>query len=311
MKEKPHPIILDRNAAVQAIKEHFSETTELTQELANYGSNLITRCFASSKRTLTDIVVLGGLLKQVIAMLDAVEILVSQGAVYAAHVPARVLFEAYLYIQWILREDHERRARQYYAWQIRQERMWARRVTPGTDEHKGFSKILETFDFPQDGAPTEVEVTKRISEIDELLATEKYKDINAEFEKLRRGRHDPPWYKPSGPSSLADMAERLGLRGQYELFYAQLSQITHAEAFGKQIGIGANEISFKSVRHLEGIRPFLLLVLSLSMNLYRIILGHYREGELSNFSKKYVEEWRTRFLSIKDVRYTFQNKVLI
>ncbi len=56
-----------------------------------------------------DIIVLGTLTRQVVAMLDGLELLLANGAVYVAGLQSRALFEASVYIDWILKDDTERR----------------------------------------------------------------------------------------------------------------------------------------------------------------------------------------------------------
>jgi hypothetical protein len=53
------------------------------------------------------------------------------------------------------------------------------------------------------------------------------------------------------------------------------------------------------------------MVISLAINIYKAILNYYRAGELPNFSKKYIEEWRDRFHSIKDIIYKTNQRDLI
>ena len=63
MKEEPHKAILDRDLYSAFIKENFSDSLELLEELVNYGSNLIPRCFESSDKKLKDIVIVINFLK--------------------------------------------------------------------------------------------------------------------------------------------------------------------------------------------------------------------------------------------------------
>jgi hypothetical protein len=312
MKEEAYEKILDRHTSAQYIREHFQDSLELLREVTNYGSRLIPRCFVSSKRKLPDIVVLGVLLKQAVAMLDAVEVLVSQGALYAAHVPARALFEAYLYINWILQKDKEKRATYYYVWQLRRLRTWDRRVIPTTSEHLRFKKAIKQLNLSQDGEKQQ-DASKEISEIDKLLSKDGYKEINAEFDKIKMSNrdYDKQWYLPCGAKSIADMARQLEIEPQYDIFYAQFSEIAHAQSFRKHILVKGKGIVFEPIRHLEGIRSFLTIVLALAIGLYQSVLNEYRSGELPNFSRKYLEEWRSRFLSIKDVKYTVSEDTMI
>lgn len=75
MLEQPLASILDREEAKRHAAQHFADQIALLQDLTNYGSNLVMCAFNSSKKDLSDIVVCGVLLKQIVEMLDAVETL--------------------------------------------------------------------------------------------------------------------------------------------------------------------------------------------------------------------------------------------
>ncbi len=85
MQEAPHPAILNRDEAIQVAQKHFSGQLALLQDLANYGSNLVVRAYDSSPKKMAEVVVCGVLLKQIVAMVDAVEVLLSSGCSHAAY----------------------------------------------------------------------------------------------------------------------------------------------------------------------------------------------------------------------------------
>jgi hypothetical protein len=181
-----------------------------------------------------------------------------------------------------------------------------------TDEHKRFEKAIEQLKLRQNLEMQE-EAKKQVAAIDKVLSKDEYKEINAEFDKMRRPSrdYDQRWYRPCGAKSIAHMAELLGMKPQYDIFYSQFSEIAHSEALRKHILVKEQGIVFEPIRQLEGIRTFLTIVLTLAFQIYRSILKEYRPDELSNFSKKYVEEWRSRFRSIKDVKYTVSENITI
>ena len=143
MQETPHPAILNREEVKAVALQHFAKQTELLRDLANYGSNLIVRAFDSSPKKMAEVVVCGVLLKQVVAMVDAAEVLLSAGCGHASFLPARTAFEASIYIDWIFAGDSERRATRYVVANYRDERLWASRVIPGTAEEIAFTKIAQ------------------------------------------------------------------------------------------------------------------------------------------------------------------------
>jgi len=80
--EDPHKGLLDDEAATAVVYKQLNTWTALLRDLANYGSNLIPRAYSSSGKTLGDAIVIGVLLRQVIAMVDAIEILLCRSAVH-------------------------------------------------------------------------------------------------------------------------------------------------------------------------------------------------------------------------------------
>jgi hypothetical protein len=66
-----------------------------TPRSGQLGSNLIPRCYSSSEKNLKDAVLLPILLRQAVAMLDGVELLLTSGAVHAANLQMRALFSMY------------------------------------------------------------------------------------------------------------------------------------------------------------------------------------------------------------------------
>jgi hypothetical protein len=287
------------------LEEHFNEVLSLVTELVNYGSNLIPRCFASSERAIPDMVIIGALLQHAVTMLDAIEVLLSQGGVYSAFIQARSLFETRLYLTWILQEDTIRRTRQYFVWHRRDEALWARRSVPGTPEHEKFH--LACAGLLNDGKTNEFEddARRQLEEITKILSGDDFKDINKKFDELKKpGKDfDVAWYQPWGPNSVADMANRLRLSGEYMLFYSMFSKATHCQAFRRHLHIGENGLHFQPIRDLKDISTVLNISLSYTINIYHMILERYRPYELDVFRQKYATQWRKRFWNIPCVLY--------
>ena len=181
MREKEFKLILDRAKHEADVKQHFSKHLDLLIDLANYGSNLVPRAHDSSKKKLEDHIVIGVLLKQVVAMIDAVEILISKGAVDPANLQARSAFEASLYIDWFLKGEPEKKAKYYYVSNLRNQRLWALRFKTGTKEEeifaeslRGLEKYIKTADLDS----VERLADEQLTEIDKLLAKPEWYEIN-------------------------------------------------------------------------------------------------------------------------------------
>jgi len=142
LKEKEFRQIIDREKHKQDARQIFHKQIELLVDLVNYGSNLMVRAYDSSKKKLEDVIVIGVLLKQVISMMDATEILASHGSPQPAFLQARSAFEASIYIDWILKSEAEKKAKYYYVSNLRNVRLWTLRYLKGTQENNAFSQSI-------------------------------------------------------------------------------------------------------------------------------------------------------------------------
>jgi hypothetical protein len=308
----PLSTILDRDEPVQNVRDHFCDQLEVMRDVVNYGSNLIPRCFESSPKGVADVVVIVALLKQLVAMLDGVELHVSNAAVLASYVSLRALYETHLYVSWVLRSDTDTRARHYYVWSLRQRRKWDSRVIPGTKEHANFQHALQHLPIFQSASPNDQqrveqfqhEATQDVAQIDQLLNSPSYKAINDGFDNYWNRPYDPPWHAPCGVQSIRALAEKLGLLHEYEVLYSSLSSVTHSSCFKQHVAVQGNSIVFEPIRYLESIDFVLNLAFSTSFRVYRQVLQFYRPGEVENFNRKYIEEWREAFTTIRRVSYT-------
>lgn len=227
-------------------------------------------------------------------MLDSIEILISEANTFSAQLSLRTLFEIDLYIRWILKEKTKLRCKQFYIWNFRNKKRWSLRILPGTDENRFFKDITEKYGdtFNKYNDPKLIEQNENIiAEIDDVLNKEQYKDINNEFEGLKRKRNfEVNWYVPNGVNSLCKMAEDVDLLSEYKVFYSSLSQITHPTEMFKKVQFLDKKIVFEPIRDLKGSDLIFRLAFNFAVGMYRRILEFYRPSEIQNFSKKYVSE---------------------
>lgn len=314
MKEKEFKLILDREKHENDVKQHFSKHIDLLIDLVNYGSNLIPRSYDSSNKKLKDIIIIIVLLKQVVLMIDAVEILISKGAVGAAHLQARAAYEASLYIDWILKGETERKAKYYYVSNLRNQRLWALRLIRGTREQETFSESfadLEEYIKHTDLETIEKQAEEERSKIDEILSKDSWNDINIEFEERRKkSGTEPYWYKMLGITSIRRLAKEVGRLAEYDLYYSKSSEVMHAASYKEHVQFSKGGVVFEPIRQLGEIHNLLRFATIVAISSYRSILKHYRTGELDNFSRKYIRDWREAFLNIPSVSYTFHTTQL-
>lgn len=308
MQETPHPAILNREEVTAVAEQHFSKQTELLRDLANYGSNLVIRAFDSSPKKMAEIVVCGVLLKQVVAMVDAAEVLLSAGCGHASFLPARTAFEASIYIDWIFDGDSERRATRYIVGNYRDERLWTSRVTPGTAEEIAFTKIAQFLGVDIHANRPELvgEAASHLSEINRILAQPSLASVDQEFIAARgKRKRDPEWYELDGLQSIRQVAEKVGRLPEYEFFYSKGSQVAHTGTYKDHVRFVDGQVRFKPIRHLADVNMLLNFIVSICVGTFKKTLDRYRPGETVAFAKKYLEDWRDPFMNAVPVKYNF------
>lgn len=308
MKESAHPAILNQTEPEALAKEHLAPQLDLLSDLAAYGSNLVIRAFDSSPKQMAEVIVCGVLLKQVVAMVDATQVLLSAGCCHVAFLPARSAWEASLYLDWILSGDSERRASCYLVSNYRDERVWAARVTPGTAEEAAFSQVSKSIglDMPVNRPTIAAEAATHLLEVNRILAQPALQAIDVEFQQARgRRKRDPEWYELDGMKSIRDIAKAQDRLAEYEAFYSKGSQVTHTGTYKDHIRFADGQVRFKPIRHLADANLLLNFIGSVALNTYKRVLTRYRPGEVAALTKKYVEDWREPFLNAKVLNYNF------
>jgi hypothetical protein len=311
MPESPHPAILDRDEPRAVVNEHLSQQMELLRDLANYGSNLVIRTFNASPKKMTEVIVCGVLLKQVVAMVDAAEVLLSAGCGHASFLPARTAFEASIYIDWILNADSERRATRFIVSNYRDERLWSERVIPGTTEAEVFQVIAQRIglDVHANRPTLTSDAISHLEEVNRILEQSELAPIDREFEKYRTDhpklKRDPEWYELDGIRSIRQIANKVGRLPEYEFFYSKGSQVAHTGSYKDHLRFADSQIKFKPIRHLADINMLLNFIVSICIQTYKRILERYRPGETMAFMQKYVEEWRDPFTKVTPIKYNF------
>lgn len=305
MKEKELEHLLDRERNKGDARKIFVKQIELLIDLANYGSNLILRAFDSSKKRLEDVIVICVLLKQVVSMLDAVEVLVSHGVIKPASLQARCAFEASLYVDFILAGDAERKARYYYVANLRNKRLWELRYIRGSGEREAFSHVYKYLEGYMDQENPQLlgEIKKDVEDIERVLKQDNFINEIYEKERIKKTGQEAFWYKAYGVKSVRQIAEMVGRLAEYEIFYPAGSEVTHSMSYRNHVRFHEGMVTFEPIRNLEGADSVLQNIIGIALSSYSSILKHYRYGELNNFKRKYIRDWRDGYQNIPHVTY--------
>lgn len=306
--EYEYSAILDRNKHIKDFDDNFSDIKTLLTDMANYGSNLIPRCFGTCNQKLEDAIIIGALLRQVVTMVDAAEVLISNAAVYSSQLQARAGFEASVYIEWILKEDTEKRSKYFYVANLRKDKLWAQRTIGESPDQGQFDEMARELSADLVKKPDEMkmEAEKQIEDIERILSGPSFVAINNDFQEYKERRrlpYEPTWYSPLGISSVRQMAINVLRLPEYEFFYSLTSEVMHSSRYRHHIQFGNGRLTFEPIRNLKGINTLINFMVACTLRTYMNILRHYRPGEIPAFRKKYTEDWRTAFRNVKSVTY--------
>lgn len=266
---------------------------------------MIIRCLSTTDVGMVEMVTIGILLKHAVSMLDGIHVLISNGAVYSSNLQLRSLLEASLYMQWILKADSVNRAKCFYVGDLRRQLEWNRRYQVGTPENLDY---IPGFKWRKPRPELEdvklnEELQKDEHTIGQILDEDEFRLINQSFTKLRKNKgHDVPWYKVAGAKSVFQIADDLKRTVEYKLIYAFGSEVMHPSSCQDHVIFEGDVVSYKQIRSLEDLDVVLRAAIPTVLWTYQVVLMHYRPTEIENFAKRYANEWREPFWSMKKVR---------
>jgi hypothetical protein len=278
------------------------------RSLVDYGSHLIERALAAKPQGVGNVIANGVFLKQVVAMADAVEILLAEGSVYACHLPARGAFEASLYLDYLLEKDTERRALRFYVGDIREQLSWARKAIPGTSEAKAHELLEHSIGMAIDRADRETTARLGLEERLTHLERPDLKSIDEEFSARRgKAKFDPPWYSLDGIQSVRSLANHLSRLAEYEAFYSRGSQVMHAGTYRDHLSVQkGGEVAFIPIRHVSDMSALLRSVFTVTLSSYNKVVKAYLSEEAEAVRELYVRKWRRPFLDMPDINVEYK-----
>jgi len=190
--------LLDRELSLTASATLRDAARPVLREVVDYGLDAFKRCSATAEGHDTPLGILFPFL-HVLEMLDGVEILLDAAAEVPATTTLRSAFEALLSMDWVAREDSERRGAAYVVAEMHRRLARMERYDPGTERGKQLRAVLaademgRTLALPEtpDGAAERAEVRS-------LLDEPHLAGAAAEYDRVRASSllSDPP---PTAP----------------------------------------------------------------------------------------------------------------
>lgn len=286
-----HPL-LDPPFARTLVDQHLQRQVQALRDAVTYGSNLLLRLFKASWTDAGEAAGLGGLTRHAIMMADAASLALEGGAVPAATAIARGVVEARIGIAWMLRQGVTRWGRQFYVSTLRAERRWYRRLLAGTSEHLEYVAAHQQAygEAPSIIDSDIIDATDVVGTIDKLLVLKEYVEINGYFEAVLQRSADrqhrasePEWYRagPGAPNSVANMAERIGLKVEYLNAYRHTTEFSHGvhpHSHVRGLGEGTSA-EIVPIRDLGGFGTALNILVANLVCVYKDLVEQYRLDE--------------------------------
>ena len=285
--------IVDREGATE-MSNNFADVIDLVYELVDYGSNLIPRAFASSERDLKAICVILVQLRQFVSHLDGMALLLGEGACATSSLQLRAILEIAHTFEWTLQSDTLSKIHHLYVANLRRRRNWNRLAIPSTVEAIRYAAKAPKLTLSLE---QQKEVRNELRKIDSLLADPQFARINGKFEGHYLEHHfDKPWHEIYGARSIRQVSKDINKLAEYDGIYSSLSGVTHGSDIWRSIFFGTGKLAVAPIREPQHIPNSVQLAVTMTLRVYTLVLKEFRPGEEENFARKYLDEWRDRFL---------------
>jgi hypothetical protein len=285
----PKNPILDAELAAEEAKRVFGFWLDAARDLRDYLALAAQRFHGVGSAEVIDFVLLASQYRNALVAYDGLVVQLEAGASEAALVLCRTLFEARLYIGWILHpaDEAERayRANVFHVAAFREDRYWTNLEIPGTPE---FIEYRAAWDarLPAPKPETIAKMQAHLLELDRLFAMPHNAEINDAFDKCvnPRNRRDPEWFRVGRGScaSLADMANRLGLKARYLSIYRFTSHYAHGSFAYQGVEIRDKATVIHPVRQIERLWTPFAIGVQCADEILELLMARYRPTELQN-----------------------------
>jgi hypothetical protein len=268
-------------------REKFRTLSDVLDRTVNFGMSVLQRLPSNRVLNLGEAAVLLSF-RHLLEMADGVSELVRSGCAEPVKPLLRSCFEGLLSMEYLLKEDTERRGVAYRVASIHSRIAEYRRVDPSTPEGRQLRKELGHDDLPLSALIPDMDTKARVANAMAELEKPKFAPVEAEWKavKKRLGRR-PAWYSLfDGPPDVRSLAIALGRGGWYEIFYRSWSDTGHAgDVFGALTTLSNGTIAMKGLRFPDQLDVLTLMTLSVM----RIGLVYVVDSILPTEAKSFME----------------------
>jgi len=293
---------LYRDFSKAKAREFIDLAVPFLKELVNHATHALVRCKGcASLDDALDLPLLA-LYRQIIELTDAIQVLISECCPAAAIPLIRADFEAFISMEYLLKDDCQYRNRSY-AWIVCsffKDLDIIKLLEPSSQEGIAFQTVLANDSvFSRITLPDQQMVTNNKEFVENILFNDpNLKDTVDEYKSMinPRTKKGPNWYSLyQGPKSIYEMARNLDRAAWYKLIYSQWSAFCHAadaRSFMKENFI-------RPIRTLDEMKYVTVITFALIMGATRHVIGKIRPGESFEIwmTREKIDERAKRILS--------------
>ncbi len=307
--------VLDRRAAQERANTHFRFPRDLLQEVINYSTGMLGRCFSSIPTDATPDVGVAHifLFRQVIELADTIEVMLSRGCVSPIRVVLRSMFESTVSLQYQLEseDDIDRRTLSWVQADIRQRRRASERI-----------RDFEISDELTEKMPPEVQddVLNHIDAMTVALNKPHMREVVEEYDRVRKQRRKwkqggaPRWYSLfEGPRSFELLAKRFHWSDLYDISYREWSAVLHGQGGVQEIFQSAEggSTTLKGLRYpIDTIYFMVNLAANFLLQAIIIISNEYRPDEANERNAWYMTEIKPKLDKLGKMKLTIERETL-
>ncbi len=296
---KPIESLLRREADSPEFQSLVSQFGNLLDECVNFGTHVFEWCLEHPKKDHSDLTSFL-LFRHLLEMLDGISVLIRQRCADPSFLLLRSGIESLLGLEYILKEDSERRAMSYEVVHVHKKLSMYLKLDPKSQVGKDFRKTLSKDVISKDMKLPELDILKLVNNLKNLLESPEYAPIEQEWQELKKTGRSFEWFSLfGGPLTIQQLADRLGHSSWYEILYRPFSGETHATNSIHHLDKDEDGLpALHGLRYPQNLQQATSLSLSFAFTAYRLMLSSYIPERQSDFNSWYLAEMRSGYLAL-------------
>ena len=245
----------------------------------------------------------------ILELVDATEVSSAYAVVEPVVLQLRSVFEALLQLEYLVKEDSERRALTWMVCDAHQRIAHLELMDPGTKSGKNLEacrledSVFRNIDFTKHTDRAREET----AHLNQFFEREEVQPIEEEYQQMWKKKIWPPPYSLfGGPSRLEDLAKLLNRGAQYLALYGFWSRTVHGGGWPRFIA-GRDDQGRAQVWPLRNpveIKNYALMSCHFLLDATRALIGYFRPGE--NLQSWYSREVEPLLEKLKRLKITVQ-----